>query len=213
MREAKLDIVSYYDRFAAEDAYDEVSKGYNANSGMVYEAVNCFRPPRKGQKLLDVGCGTGLASAPFAQNELEIHGIDGSPCMLRLFFAKGFASGAKQMNLISDDFPYAASYFDLVISNGVFCLFESLDRLISEAGRVLRPGGLFCFTVEDVRSNRRRITRSNMDVFCHKLDYLQPALAKNGFSIVADPATHNAYQHSDQLIVRFTVVLAEKGSN
>ena len=70
---------SPHDDFAAD--YDQQVRAYG---WWGHEALFglCFEHVRAGERLLDVGIGTGLASAPFARAGVRVFGFDASPEML-----------------------------------------------------------------------------------------------------------------------------------
>lgn len=96
--------------------------------------------------ILDQGCGTGIFSFALADNGKEVVGVDTNPYMLAeaqrtlddyvgagtLHFEEGDAQ-----HLSFDD-----KTFDGVVSNNVIFNVEDPDKLLSEAYRVLRKGGI-----------------------------------------------------------------------
>jgi predicted TPR repeat methyltransferase len=201
--------INYYDWGA--DNYDEVFYLCKGDNRIIFSMIQSHFPGKMNGKLLDIGCGTGLSSAPFAQCGIKISGIDAAAGMLKVFAAKGFAESACQVNVENKDFPFASGHFDLAISNGVFCFLPKLDKVIGEAGRVLKPGGIFCFTVEDIsRIRPPRIVRSNMDIYRHGYDELAAILKKSGFDL---PLYHNCIDHQmliERKKVIFTAMLCRK---
>lgn len=97
-----------------------------------------------GTTLLDVACGTGLATAAAAAAGARVTGLDFSTAMLltanRLHPSLQFANGDAQ------ELPFADASHDAVISNFGIHHVERPDRAIAEARRVLRAGGIFAFT-------------------------------------------------------------------
>ncbi len=105
--------------------------------------------PAAGEKVLDVGCGTGAltfearATAPTVQ----IHGIDASPEMI------GVARGKARRKKAAIDFqvavieqlPFADGEFDLVLSGFMLHHLPADVKKsgIAEVARVLKPGGRF----------------------------------------------------------------------
>jgi SAM-dependent methyltransferase len=95
-------------------------------------------------RVLDVACGPGYAAAAAAARGARARGLDFSPAMLaiardrhpELEFAQGDAEAL----------PYADAGFDCVVSNFGVHHFPNLVRALSEARRVLAPGGRIAFT-------------------------------------------------------------------
>lgn len=140
----KVDHIKSHDRFAGD--YDDQVKeyksyGHNALFGLCYEYV------KPGDSLLDLGIGTGLSSVLFARAGLNVTGLDGSPEMLKECEKKGFARELREYNIQDVPFPYADESFSHVICCGVFHFFGDLSPMIGDAVRLLKPGGIFAFTV------------------------------------------------------------------
>lgn len=103
-----------------------------------------FRPAR----ILDLGCTVGHNTGAWKDRypEAEVHGIDVSAPCLRYALARARAQGRalelRQMN--AERLGYADGSFDLVFSS--MFLHEvprsGIARVLREAHRVLRPGGL-----------------------------------------------------------------------
>lgn len=128
-----------YDRQASEHGWH----GHEAFFGLMYEFV------KPGQTLLDIGIGTGLGSFLFHKTGLRISGFDSSQEMLDTCASKGFAAQLVRHDLQHVPFPYPPQSFDHVISLGVLNFFADLAPVFEEAARIIRPHGLFGFTVEE----------------------------------------------------------------
>jgi SAM-dependent methyltransferase len=93
-----------------------------------------------GQRLLEIGAGTGQDSAYFAGLGLQVVATDLSPAMVDYCRAKGLE--AYEMHVLGLSFPDSA--FDAAYS--VNCLLHvpntDLPAALAGIGRVLRPGGL-----------------------------------------------------------------------
>ncbi len=108
-----------------------------------------IRSVRKGERVLDIGCGCGLdsfVSALLAGPEGLVFGIDFTAEMLD-WACKARAETAMQ-NLrfqegSAEELPFENASFDFVISNGVLNLVPDKDKAFREIARVLRPDGNF----------------------------------------------------------------------
>ncbi len=121
--------------------YDRVFGGVSASGRRRgVEAVNAL----PGQRVLEVGVGTGLA-LPHYRPEKQITGIDLSADMLRRARQRvaelGLANiGAlREMDAESTDFPDSA--FDIAVAMFVASVVPNPRRLMTEMKRIVRPGG------------------------------------------------------------------------
>jgi len=97
----------------------------------------------KGKKLLEIGFGIGTDLLEFCKAGAEVYGIDITEEHLRLA-ARNFELHGKNATLrlcdcAAIDFP--DNFFDVVYSLGVLHHTPDTVRCISEAHRVLKPGG------------------------------------------------------------------------
>ncbi len=102
--------------------------------------VNLPRP------LLDLGCGDGLIARVLFEGEPPVEaGFDPWSAQLR----RALASGAYRHveRAVGHQMPYASESFGSVFSNSVLEHIPDVAPVIHEAGRVLRSGGRFAFTV------------------------------------------------------------------
>ncbi|MGP0076101.1 MAG: class I SAM-dependent methyltransferase [Bryobacteraceae bacterium] len=96
--------------------------------------------PQPGERILDVGCGTGQLTAEIARRSAQVVGLDNSAEMLA-DARKSFPELALvQGDAAHFDFPEP---FDAVFSNAVLHWVKDADGAIASIARALRPGGRF----------------------------------------------------------------------
>ena len=168
--------------------YDEQVKDYssyvfNAIFGMSFEFVSA------GEKLLDIGIGTGLASKHFADIGLRVYGLDASPEMLAVCRSKSFAEELTLWELTTESVPYPDQWFEHVISSGVFHFFGDLSGLFSEVKRVMKRGGIFSFTIAPLEASagyQKNPTAWKVPIFKHSPKYIKDLLEANGMELLKE---------------------------
>ncbi|OPZ19014.1 MAG: Demethylrebeccamycin-D-glucose O-methyltransferase [candidate division BRC1 bacterium ADurb.BinA364] len=103
---------------------------------------------RDGDRMLDLGCGTGQSPALYAPLRLRWSGADISAAMLALAARNGAYESLRRMNIDRRRYPFAARSFDAVVSSGVFEFTAHLGQALREIARILRPGGHLAMTAE-----------------------------------------------------------------
>ncbi len=104
---------------------------------------------KRGQEVLDLGCGTGTLSVLIksARPEVVLTGCDADPSVLAKAESKALARGisVKFDHAFSDALPYANEGFDRVFSTLMFHHLEPMGKVVTigEILRVLKPGGEF----------------------------------------------------------------------
>lgn len=90
-------------------------------------------------RILDVGCGTGLAGGPLLDNDFTVVGVDPSEPMLA--HAKQHYPEAQWTVGTAENLPFEDASFDAIISAQVMHLVVC-DEAMHEILRVLKPNGL-----------------------------------------------------------------------
>jgi ubiquinone/menaquinone biosynthesis C-methylase UbiE len=99
---------------------------------------------RAGMRVLDVACGTGVASGAAEAAGARVTAVDFSPAML--LTARSLHPAVQFHIGDAEALPLAATCFDAAISNFGIHHVENPARAIAEVHRVLRPGATFAFT-------------------------------------------------------------------
>lgn len=107
-----------------------------------------FSAIRQGDKVLDVGCGTGVVAITAARLGAKLSGLDLSPALIEC--ARENATIANvQVDFKEGDaefLPYPDHSFDAVLSQFGHMFAPRPQAAISEMLRVLKPGGVIAFS-------------------------------------------------------------------
>jgi ubiquinone/menaquinone biosynthesis C-methylase UbiE len=111
-----------------------------------------FAELKKGEVVLDLGCGAGLDLYFYAKavgEKGKVYGLDISEDMVSKAKQNMELVGINNANISvgeSDNLPFNDNFFDVVASNGIYNLSPDKEAVMREVYRVLKPGGrtVFC---------------------------------------------------------------------
>jgi len=114
--------------------YDEISTGYEElhkeEQLKKIELIKKYLKVKPDDKLLDVGCGTGLTTELW---ECKRYGVDPAPRLLE----RAHGNGEIEYKLApAESIPYPNNYFDIVISITAIQNFRDISKGLSEIKRV-----------------------------------------------------------------------------
>jgi ubiquinone/menaquinone biosynthesis C-methylase UbiE len=109
-------------------------------------------------KILDVGCGTGLMSARLAARGCQVVGVDISAAMLRRA-QRCTSPGLQFVHGDAEKLPVQDASFDAVVNLLSFHHYPNPSRAASEFRRVLRPGGRLVLVAFDRTSRYITLTQ------------------------------------------------------
>ena len=152
-------------------AFDQLAQTYDtvwtdsprgrAQRDQIWREIDpLFRP---GDRVLDLGCGTGEDALHLQAKGVQVHGIDASPEMARKSGARGISAELLRI----EDLHQLHGPYDGAISNfGALNCVEDLAEVGVQLARLVRPGGWvaislmppLCWT-EIVRFQFRRLRR------------------------------------------------------
>ncbi len=121
--------------------YDKIAKGYNELYGAEQlkkaKAIKKCLKVKKSDRMLDVGCGTGISSSVFNCRKI---GIDPSARLLKQAKIKTIKGKAEKM-------PFRDNEFDIVICVTAIHNFSNPKKGIEEMKRVLKDKGKIAVTL------------------------------------------------------------------
>lgn len=108
--------------------------------------------PKPGERVLDVGCGTGIVAREVTARRGAtgaVTGIDVSPNMLAVARASAAGAGAaiEWREGAAEDLPFPDDSFDLVLCQFALMFFRDRPAALAEIYRVLASGGRLVLSV------------------------------------------------------------------
>jgi predicted TPR repeat methyltransferase len=154
--------------------------GYRAHRVLV-EQLRGVGPARF-RSALDLGCGTGLCGPLVKAVADRVDGVDLSAPMLDKARALGVYDRLEQAELVAH-LEHTERRYDLVLAADVFIYVGALEAVFGGVQRVLEPGGVFCFSVEQAADAADFELRPSLR-YAHSERYLRALAAHGGFDVV-----------------------------
>jgi predicted TPR repeat methyltransferase len=138
--------------------------------------------PIRFRRMLDLGCGTGLAAEAFAACCENIIGFDLSRALIEQAASKHLYAGLAIADLI-DALDREHESADLIIAADALVYVADLDRVCRAAARVLEPRGLFAFTTET--HDGAGVVLGRKLRYAHSAACVRDALAAAGLTVLS----------------------------
>lgn len=141
------------------------------------------------RRMLDLGCGTGLAGEALAERAETIIGVDLSEGMIENCFDKDVYDQLFIGEAVGflEDFDEEEP-FDLVVAADVLPYLGDLDPLFAGASKRMESGGIFGFSTEtlpDAVFGSRDFMVGPHQRFHHRAAYVQDRLGAHGFDTLS----------------------------
>jgi predicted TPR repeat methyltransferase len=143
------------------------------------------------ERILDIGCGTGLAGPLLAKPGRHLVGLDLSPGMLD----KARARDCYDMLIAAEAVAYLADQraaFDCIFAADVLIYVGAMDALMARVAAALTPGGLFAFTIETSADADLALLPSGR--FAHRPAHVLAQAAACGLAVVTTETIQLRYE-------------------
>ncbi len=191
-------------------SYDEIAERYDPVWSARFEPVArriwALAPPRAGDKVLDIGTGTGIVPMTLcavAQKPGLVVGCDRSQGML--LRARARLAGLQVLVADASGLPFAGESFDLATASFVLSHVRDYRRALREVQRVLKPSGRFAASnwapptdpygaawneclagaISKQSAERAMAEVAPWEAYFSQPGQLESAVAQAGFSVVA----------------------------
>ena len=136
-----------FDRYADRFDQDLVGKLGYAAPDLLRAAVDRVVPAAAGLRILDLGCGTGLAGVTFKPLAAHLAGVDLSPRMVEKARQRGLYDELGVGDVV-EAMERSPGGWDLLVAADVLVYIGDLVPVFAAAAHALPPGGHFAATVE-----------------------------------------------------------------
>jgi predicted TPR repeat methyltransferase len=158
------------------------------------------------KRAIDLGCGTGLAAAAFANNVDRFIGIDLSPRMIEKARLTGLYAELEVHDMLEGLRSKPETSAELILAADAMVYVADLRPVLAEARRVLVSGGVLAFTAE-THDGEGVIVGPGLR-YAHSADYVRDAVEAAGLKLsrLEDRSARN----EDNFPVPGLVVVAAK---
>ena len=209
------------DAYASEYDYSVGTKHWHGPEvlfGLMYEYLE------KGQRLLDVGIGTGMSARFFYHAGLQIYGVDGSGEMLKICKKKKITEGLAKLDLTIPAEPFPGKRFDHIISNGVFHIVGDLEPVFKTIDLKIKKGGIIGFTVDEKVINEKddyreseieglyykKHVQSDLLIYKHHEEYILNILERFSYALLKKLKFMAFFDEENNISYYFTAYVIKK---
>lgn len=187
-------LARHYDRWYATSA------GRSHDRAQKRDVRHLLQTASHGERLLDVGCGTGHWTAMFAEMGYQVTGVDLSPEMIEV--ARERVPGCSFRVADACELPFGDGSFDVVAAMATLEFMPDPSAAVREMVRCVRPGGRLLIgtlnrlaPLNQERLSSRRQPYASAHLFAP--EELRAVLRPYGLvRMVASPVAHHGKQDS-----------------
>jgi predicted TPR repeat methyltransferase len=172
------------------EVFDDYAENFDRHlvEGLGYQTprvlADTLRELSLPQKLevLDLGCGTGLFGLEIHERASRLVGVDLSPKMITKARERGIYHELAVSDIVDFSNGVADASFDVIAAADVFVYLGDLAKIFHQAQRILRPQGVFAFTVETNTEVEQDYRLELTGRYVHNRNYLGKLAQQEGLN-------------------------------
>ena len=164
-------VTSLFDEYAWKFDQHLVQKLEYRTPGLLNAVLRrTVSPQPRSLNILDLGCGTGLFGPLVQDLARSLIGVDLSSKMVEKAREKNVYDSLHVGDII-DYMQHSDEQFDLIVAADVFPYIGNLEAVFKSCIGVLKPDGLFVFSVEAISDDQPYLLRSS-GRYAHSAEYI-----------------------------------------
>lgn len=193
---------------------------YDVPEKLVALVAQHATPPAGKWNVLDLGCGTGLVGAAMAPFARQLAGVDLSARMLEKARARNIYQRLVRSDLLEMLREEPDADYDVILAADVFIYIGKLDEIVGEIKRLLRPNGMFAFSIENPETSsdeganpdsQREYQLQNTGRYAQSAQYMSRLATENGFSLQKMAATQIRMEGSKPILGHLVLWKSREG--
>ena len=168
---------------------------------------------KSGDRILDLGCGTGQGPEHLNGKKLVWTGVDLCTAMLKQARERGTYREVRRMNVERKRYPFPSASFEAVMAGGVLEFTDKLGQVLKEIHRLLVPGGHVAFSVEVPERGTDFDVLDSEEFYYIRYRYSEAhakELLKQAHLELVQTERINAYRSEEGIPVRYACFLARR---
>lgn len=134
--------------------------------------------------ILDLGCGTGLLGATLGRINGALVGVELSEKMIEQAARHGVYDRFHNVDLVGALQETPEALYDVITALDVLIYVGDLGETITNAKRILKPGGRFIFSCEAAGEGEKNLMFRSTQRFAHKPSHVETQCRSAGFDDV-----------------------------
>jgi predicted TPR repeat methyltransferase len=193
---------AYYEKQMREDL------GYTGPERLD-DGIKAVLGDRRGLKILDLGCGSGLSGTVLKGRASELTGVDLSPEMIELARGRNLYD-TLEVAEITDWLKRNKESYDLIAACDCLIYFGDIGQVVVPAAAHLNPQGVIAITME--KSDQPPFQLTDSGRYAHHPDHVREVAARAGLNVARLEEGFLRMEYGVEVIALYVVLTKDKAA-